>query len=194
MGRENLPAPLFPAMPLNESKRKTRRERWPLEFDLEGVPRDVATRKQLLETTKEQLMPQNRFAGESRVAGLSQALSPAEKAALLDELLATVPVGREIDLGKPVIVPYRVGDPRNNYPKMVYHHDSGHVMTIAAGPDAEKQLKAAQKRGFEEKPSPNHDYSQIRNGRAAVKATAPAREEQMSAEELADLDSQDAAS
>lgn len=35
-------------MPINESKRKTR-ERWPLAFDLEGEPRDTATRQKRLE-------------------------------------------------------------------------------------------------------------------------------------------------
>lgn len=178
-------------MPLNEANRKPRREKWPLEFDLEGIPRDEATRKQVFENRKEELsmtQPVNHFAGENRAAALSAALSPVEKAALLDELLKTVPVGREIDLGKPVIVPYRVGDPRNNWPRMVYHHESGHVLKVKD----EKELKAAAKRGFQEQPSPDHDYSKVRNNIAARKEVSAPREESMSAEELADLDAEDA--
>lgn len=133
-------------------------------------------------------MPQNHFAGENRALALTQALSPAERAAVLDELMKTVPTGREIDLGKPVIVPYRVGDPRNNYPKMVYNHDSGHVLTVAD----EKQWKAAQKRGFQEQPSLDHDYSKVKNNVAARKDRPVPREDVMSAAQLAELDEEEA--
>ena len=136
------------------------------------------------------MSPQNHFAGENRGTALVQALSPAERAALLDELMKTAPVGREIDLGKPVIVPYRVGDPKNNWPKMVYHHESGHVLKV----EDERQLKVAAKRGFQEQPSPDHDYSKVKNNVAARKeASAVPREETMSAAQLAELDEEDAA-
>jgi len=37
-------------MPVNESTRRAPRDRWPLAFDLEGIPRDTETRRQLLES------------------------------------------------------------------------------------------------------------------------------------------------
>lgn len=124
----------------------------------------------------------NFFAGD-KVSGIAELLTPAQKAQLLDELMREAPVGREIDLGKPVIVPYRFKE----FPKMVYHHDSGHVLIVKD----EKEEKAAVKRGFQEEPSPDHDYSKIVGGRAAVKALPAVAPEELSADELAELDAAD---
>jgi hypothetical protein len=57
----------------------------------------------------------------------------------------------------------------------------------------EKEQKAALKRDFTLKPSPNYDYSKVsRAGIAAKASNEPKREEEMSAEELAALDEADA--
>lgn len=187
-------------MPLNESRSKPRRERYPLQFDLEGVPRDRATREQLLQSMQNPElsssnfqefpdMSQNSFLSDKTVS-LTSGLSEIQKAQLLDELLRSTRTAREIDLSKPVVLPYNPRDPRNHFPQLVYQHDSGHVLTVSD----DKQLKAAQKRGYKTEPSPSHDYSKIKNGVAAVKAAAPAREEELSAAELAELDEADDAS
>ena len=93
------------------------------------------------------------------------------------------------DINNPPKVPYNPHDPKNEFPKLLYHHDTGRVLRIEAGPEAEKQQKAALKRGFVLQPSPKYDYSKInRGGLAAPSVKGPKREEEMSAEELAALD------
>jgi len=70
------------------------REKWPLEFDLSGVERNSEVRQQLKQ--QEQLMPQapsnNRFVS-----------------------------GASIDINRPPQAPYNPNDPKNKYPKMLYH-------------------------------------------------------------------------
>jgi len=166
-------------MSVREHRLKPHRERYPLEFDLEGVPRDSATRQQLLEqirnpesTEMDTPQVQNRFLSDKKdqspVNALIAALSPEQRANLLKELQKTQPVGRVIDLSKPIIVPYRIGDPKNDFPRLVYHHKNGKTLTVAN--DAE--LEAAKKDGFKLEPSPNHDYSLLQNGVAMTKAAA----------------------
>jgi hypothetical protein len=157
-------------MPLNESSRK-RRERWPLEFDLTGVPRDTATRQQLLEqqhnletTAEEPMSP----------------VTPVRNSFTVDK-----PTVEITDINNPPHKNYNPHDPKNEYPKMLYHHESGRVLQVAS----EKEQKAALKRGFDLKPSPNHDYSKVsRAGIAAPAEHGEKREEEMSAQELAALD------
>jgi len=94
------------------------------------------------------------------------------------------------DINNPPRKNYNPFDPQNEFPKMLYHHESGRVLKVAS----EKEQKAALKRGFELKPSPNHDYSKVsRAGIAAPASSEPKREEEMSAEELAALDEADQA-
>ena len=157
-------------MPLNEATRKPRRERTSLEAQLAGT-----------HTLKELSMSQNSFLSDK--TGID-ALSPAQKAALLDELQRSAPVGREIDLSKPVTPRYV----HQEFPKMVYNHESGDVLTVGD----ERMLKAAERRGFKNQPSPNHDYSRIVNGRAAKKSTPPPRAHSLTDEEIAELDAADA--
>ncbi len=155
-------------MPINESSRKTR-ERWPLEFDLTGVPRDNAIRQGLVlrrqnETEDDPMTVTNSFAVDQ----------------------PSVP---EIsDINNPPRKNYNPHAPENQFPKVVYHHESGRVLTVAS----QKELAAALKRGFDLKPSPKHDYSKVgRSGVAPVSATGPKSEEEMSAEELAAIDEAD---
>lgn len=151
-------------MPLNESRRKPRREKWPLEFDLEGVPRDGAVRKQLLETLKGNPMaePRNSFLSDKLTDKIG--LTPQQKQALFEELLQENKGGKELDLSKPVTPHYRRSDPKNDFPQLAYHKD-GRVRRVE---DAE-QLEATQKDGFKPEPHPAYDYSTIRSGRALTK-------------------------
>jgi len=161
-------------MPLNESTRKAPRERWPLAFDLEGVPRDTETRKQLLES-------QN-LAIESEES--MSPVTPTRNSFTVDK-----PTVEITDINNPPRKNYNPHDPANEFPKMLYHHETGRVLNVAN----EKEQKAALKRGFTLQPSPDFDYSKVnRAGLAAKASTEPKREEEMSAEELAALDEADA--
>ena len=164
-------------MPLNEASRKAPRERWPLEFDIEGVPRDTRTRKQLLEQKQQQ----------QNLESLSEeSMSPAQT--VRNSFTVDKPEVEITDINNPPRRPYNPHDPKNEFPKVLYHHESGRVLKV----ENEKEQKAAHKRGFELKPSPAHDYSKItRAGVAAVADHAPKREEEMSAEELAAMDEEE---
>ena len=95
------------------------------------------------------------------------------------------------DINNPPRKNYNPHDPKNEFPKMLYHHETGRVLNVAN----EKEQKAALKRGFDLRPSPDHDYSKVsRAGIAAKASSEPKREEEMSAEELAALDEADQAS
>ena len=88
------------------------------------------------------------------------------------------------DINNPPHKNYNPNDPKNEFPKMVYHHGNGRVLTVH-----NKQEEAAVlKRGYDLKPSSGHDYSQLRGGFAKPVTIEPKREEEMSAEELAALD------
>jgi len=130
-------------------------------------------------------MPQNSFAVDKQGVNAldSLGLTPQQKATLLDQLLQTVPVGREIDLSKPIVPPYRYQE----YPKIMYRHEDGGVLRI----ENQAQEKAAVKRGFELTASDEYDYSKIHNGRAQKKAVGPVREPAFSPEELEALDQED---
>lgn len=195
-------------MPLHEVPRGRRgRDKWPLEFDLEGVPRDTTTRKQklaelkvhstlALDEAEEQSMSPvtNSFVSDkgSLVSALN--LTPAQKQKLMAELQQEMPVGREIDLNKPQFVP----NPHLAFPQMLYHHKTGHLCTVAD----EAQFKLAKKKGFEEKPSPDFDYSRLTRvavlaGGLAILKAAPALtsnlpESPLSAEDLAELEKEEA--
>lgn len=97
-----------------------------------------------------------------------------ENKELLDKLLQTLTLAdveqlasekwkreapRQIDLNNPPREPYVFKE----YPKTVYHHDSGHVMLV----QSKKQEADALKEGFVSRPAvEKFDYTKIRNGRA----------------------------
>ena len=125
-------------MPLNEANPETERDRWPLQFDLEGIPRQTKYRKRLLDElragpTLEELenhamnVPQvkNVFAGEaeSLVDGLTPAIKEQLLKALLDDQKKNVG-GVEFDLSKPPVAPYAFRE----YPKAMYSHDGKRVV------------------------------------------------------------------
>jgi hypothetical protein len=161
-------------VPINESTRKTR-ERWPLEFDLTGVPRDTRTRQQLLE--QKQILEQTPE---------EDSMSPVTPTRTVqNSFTVDKPTVEITDINNPPHRNYNPHAPENEYPKMLYHHETGRVLNVGN----EKEQKAALKRGFNLKPSPGHDYSKVnRAGIAAPVEHGEKREEEMSAEELAALD------
>jgi len=162
-------------MPLNESIGKAPRARWPLSFDLEGVPQDTKTRKNLLERQNLQVIEE-------------ESMSPVTQS-VRNSFTVDQPEVAITDINNPPHRNFNPYAPENQYPKMVYHHETGRVLKVAS----EKEEKAASKRGFKLKPSPDFDYSKVsRAGIAAKASTEPKREEEMSAEELAALDEADA--
>ena len=170
-------------MPLNEASRKAPRERWPLEFDLTGVPRDTTTRKQLLEQ-KRNLETLETLSEESMPT-----VQSVRNSFTVDQPTTDGPA--ITDINNPPRKNYNPRDAKNEFPRMLYHHETGRVLKV----ENEKEQKAALKRGFDLKPSPDHDYSKVnRAGIAAKSTTGPKREEEMSAEELAALDEADQAS
>lgn len=186
-------------MPLNEVPRKPRRERFPVEFDLMGVPRDRIQREALLETAKEIHNTMNTpQVTNSFLSDKAQALqlSP-ENQVLLQQFLESMKmggVGREIDLSKPVQIP----PPPGGWPKfpcLMYHHKTGAMIQI----ENEEEAKQIGKRGFKLQPSPDHDYSQIatrtklpelgdRVVAIAKKKAAPIQPAEISDEELEELE------
>ena len=116
-------------MPLNESSRKAPRERWPLEFDLTGVPRDTRTRKHLLaEKHQEESMAQT----QQSVHGVR---TITENHFTVDQPSTDVFI---TDINNPPRKPYNPHDPKNEFPKMVYHHGNGRVLKIEANEKEEK--------------------------------------------------------
>ena len=182
-------------MPLNESTGKAPRARWPLAFDLEGVPRDTATRKKLLEQKK--LLEASEFTENEETMPAAQSVRTiTENHFTVDQPSTDVFI---TDINNPPRKNFNPYDAKNQYPKMMYHHETGRVLHVGKAKelkpgDNEKEEKAAAKRGFKLKPSPDYDYSKVSRAGIAAKATVQEkREEEMSAEELAALDEQDQA-
>jgi hypothetical protein len=132
-------------MSIRETSRNLR-DRWPLQFDLEGLPRDTATREARLRELRGQNdleinpmnIPQvkNQFASDND--SLLDALTPAQKQKLLKELLASNQGGQEFDLSKPPVAPYRFQE----FPKAVWTPD-GKKQVLARSKEHEEQLVAA---------------------------------------------------
>jgi hypothetical protein len=131
-------------MPLNESTRKTR-ERWPLAFDLEGVPRSTAIRSRLIEEQQQPIETE-------------ESMNSANVPLVQNNFAVDYQAGNNvIDINNPPTKRYQ----HQEFPKLVYHHESGHVLRIEDGPDAAKQLKLAEKKGYVTKPAPDRDYSKM---------------------------------
>ena len=163
-------------MPLNESTRKSRR-RFPVEFDLEGVPQDSTIRQQLLEQKQQELTEQNEMPSVKQVSNffaVDKAQSP-----------------QVIDINNPGGPRY--GSPQNphrHYPKVVYNHETGKVLEVKN----QAQYEAAQRRGFEDSPDPKRDYHNVRSGMTAQpKKEVEPREHVMTAEELEEMETQELA-
>jgi hypothetical protein len=68
------------------------RERWPLEFDLAGVPRETDVRNRITEEEMARTPSPNRFVS-----------------------------GAVVDINAPAREPYNPRDPKNEFPKILYH-------------------------------------------------------------------------
>lgn len=162
-------------MPLNESSRNPR-ERLNADFSR----RDANSPKESIFMTQSK----NSFAVDKATGDVLSQLFESQKDALLQQLLNR-PTGREFDLNAPVLV--RV--PHQEFPRMVYHHGSGRVAVA----NNVEEFAIAQKRGFQAQPAPNRDYSKISlSGIAAIQQEAEEREKELSDEEIAALEQQEA--
>jgi len=153
------------------------RDRWPLDTTTELNSQEFNSQEGNYVNVPQ---VQNHFAVDGP-GGLN--LTPAQKRQLLDQLLkeAATTGGEVIDLSKPVGPPYVFRE----YPKMVYHHTSGHVLEVANAAEE----KAAVARGFKSKPAADRDYSQTKAGNVAPSKPVPdvvalPEEETINAEEL----------
>jgi hypothetical protein len=131
-------------MSIREAHRNPR-DRWPLQFDLEGLPRDAATREARLRELRGENdleipmnVPQvkNNFASDNEP--LLASLTAAQKQQLLKELLASNQGGQEFDLSKPPVAPYRFQE----FPKALWTPD-GKKQVNAHSKEHEEQLVAA---------------------------------------------------
>jgi hypothetical protein len=94
-------------MPLNESRGGEPRERWPREFDIQGVPRDNRLRERLLREYQEygvQTMPVEHLPINKFVTDVSDPATSAR------------PDTKNIK-------PYNPNDPKNEFPKMLYSEE-----------------------------------------------------------------------
>ncbi len=142
-------------MPLNESNRKTR-DRWPLAFDLEGVPKETAARERLIAEQKAlETFPEE--------APDMQGTRPVPNSFAVDYQAGN----NVIDINNPPTKRYVYQE----FPKMLYSHESGQVLQVSD----EREMKAALKKGFQTKPDSTRDYSRaIRSGSVAgLKPEAP---------------------
>lgn len=90
------------------------------------------------------------------------------------------------DINNPPRRNYNPNLPENQYPKMLYHHDTGKVLTVHS---AREENLAISRHGFQLKPAPDRNYHTVKNGMVApMKEAAEPREEELIAMELAEED------
>jgi len=153
--------PVFPdlrnlVVPLNESNRKVR-DRWPLAFDLEGVPRETAERERLLK--EHQALESIAIQEEPPMQGTH----PVPNSFAVDFQAGN----NVVDINNPPKQRYV----HQEFPKHVYDHETGRVLEVKD----EREQKAALKKGFKLEPALDRDYSKItRSGNVApTKPPAP---------------------
>lgn len=93
-----------------------------------------------------------------------------------------------IDINNPKRKNYNPHDPKNQFPKLLYNHESGHVLEVA---NEKQQTIAVKKHGFELKPAPGRDYSKVRNGVAPTAEKGPIREAELSAQILEEAEEEE---
>lgn len=91
-----------------------------------------------------------------------------------------------LDINNPPRKNYNPHAPENQYPKMMYHHDSSHTLIV----ESALEQKAAEKKGFRTDASTKYDYSKARPGRMTPLAVTADREESvdLSDDDIAALD------
>jgi hypothetical protein len=164
-------------LPIRESGGRATREKWPVSFDLEGVPRDRELREQKLKEIRGE-DPMSKQAGIQLTAQQAEALRETLKQ--FDEQN-----GRDenvFDPNKPPKEQYS----HKEFPKMLYGQEGklkGHVLTVHSAEEEE----AASERGYTSEPHPDHDYSSInRNGMMAAERDLPAEDNEDDADEAAE--------
>ena len=124
-------------MPLNLSTRKPRRERFPLEHDLLGIPHKASAEERAM--LLQQLKPQPDFQEFEEpdmavpVRGLTK---PVTNSFTVDYQQG----GAVIDINKPPKVNYNPRDPEHEYPKMLYppnYPQAKHVLAASKEQEAE---------------------------------------------------------
>lgn len=160
-------------MPLNESSRKVR-ARWPLAFDLEGVPQDTQERTRLLNLLRRENSPETFEEEEFDMRPVNQFAVDAPQ------------IGTVSDVNDPKTPRYGTKqNPYREYPKMMYDHESGRVLEVKDS----AQEAATVRRGFQTQPSPHHDYHKVKSGMLAPsKQKGPEREHLLTIEEIEALE------
>jgi hypothetical protein len=166
-------------VPIHEANHPKSRDRFPLAFDLEGVPRETADRERLL---------------ASQIEERSLNSAPAEGEPFMTPVTNSFAVdyaagNSVIDINNPPRKPYNPHDPKNEFPKMLYNHETGKVLTVASTKEEQVAIK---KHGFKREPAPDREYHLAKSGMVApMKQEAEPREEAMIAQELADIENDD---
>ena len=158
-------------------RRKPRRARWPLQFDLEGVPQDQKERKKLIDGILKEERRENAPLEETEEIEMSPVTPTPQNFFAADANTEVL-----IDINNPKTPRYGTGqNPKREYPRIVYHHDTGHILQVST----KGQHEAAKNRGFVDQPSDKFDYHGVRSGmKAPVKEVGPEREQPLTAEDL----------
>jgi hypothetical protein len=162
-------------VPIYEANRPKSRDRYPLAFDLEGVPRETVERERRLLAA--QLVEQRNLDSQSDEG---EFMPPVNNSFAVDYAAGN----NVVDINNPPQKRYV----HQEFPKMVYHHDSGHVLEVKTT----AELKAALKKGFNEKPAPDRDYHLAKAGRVApMKQVVEPREVDLSLDDAVDAAADD---
>jgi hypothetical protein len=117
-------------MPVHESSRRAKRDRWPLAFDLEGVPQETAerqrllTQKQMLEAIPELTPEEEDPMNVPKVENLFATDGPAQPATITD-------------MSRPIVI--RV--PFQEFPKVLYAKNGSSIL-VKSKEEQDKKLKA----------------------------------------------------
>lgn len=140
-------------MPLHESSRLLR-DRWPLQFDLEGIPRDTAERERmlqehlLLESLSGETLPETPTTEET----MTSPNLVANRFASDNE-----PAMHITDINNPPHINYNPHDPKNEFPKMLYpaNYPNAKAVVVKSKEEEAKQLK----KGFSLRPPVKEEQS-----------------------------------
>jgi hypothetical protein len=165
-------------LPIRESGGRAAREKWPVSFDLEGVPRDRELRELKLKEIRGEDPMSKAGAGIQLTAQQAEALRETLKQ--FDE--QNVRDENVFDPNKPPKEQYR----HKEFPKMLYGQEGklkGHVLTVNSAEEEE----AATEKGYTSEPHPEHDYSSInRNGMMAAERDQEVEPDEEDADEAAE--------
>jgi hypothetical protein len=115
-------------LPLNEANPRSRRARYPLAFDLEGVPRDNAERDRLLLAEREQLTEEQNPVNVPLVKNTFTVDQPQQPETV-------------VDINNPPHRNYNPRDPKNEFPKMLYPPTEGKPVVVQSKEQEAEFLK-----------------------------------------------------